>query len=92
MTRLPADILRIERDLAYSAARSDIECHCMSVGNWRERWFDPSQKPEVALGQRNPLNDDDRETVAIAIRYLDARGLIERHPDGWVRVREDDAA
>ena len=67
--------------LAYSAARSDIECHCQPVGMWSDRWHDPDDVPE-----------DDRETVATALRYLDLRGLIERHENGvWVRVREEDA-
>jgi len=34
------------------------------------------------------------EAVADAVRYLDARGLIERHPDHpeWVRVRDESEA
>lgn len=84
MTRLPADILRLERSLAYSAARSDIECYCQPPAGTSPLalncWYDPRS-----------ASAGDRECVAIAIRYLDARGLLERHPEGWVRVREDDA-
>lgn len=28
----------LERELAYSAARSDVECHCQPVGEFIERW------------------------------------------------------
>lgn len=68
----------LERHLAYSAARSDIECYCGFIS---DRWRDPSS-----------AHADDRETVAKALRYLELRGLIERHPtQPWVRVREEDA-
>lgn len=72
------ELATIERALAYSAARSDIECHCMPIGDTvRDGWHDPASAQE-----------DDHELVATAIRYLDLRGLIERHPNGaWVRVR-----
>jgi len=36
------------------------------------------------------MTEEERETVDQAIRYLTARGLLERHPEHekWVRVRE----
>lgn len=84
------ELARLEREYAYSAARSDIECHCKTAGKWRDRWYYPSVPTGAdPCGQ---MNEEDRETVATAIRYLDLRGLIERSPQGWVRVREDDAA
>lgn len=77
-----AELATIERALAYSAARSDIEVHCRGAGHWRDRWYDPSDVSTPA---------DDREFIATALRYLDLRGLLERHENGvWVRVREED--
>lgn len=76
-----AEMLSLQARLAYSAARSDIECYCQPVGMWSDRWRDPSDVP-----------DGDREFIAPSIRYLELRGLIERHENGvWVRVREEDA-
>lgn len=78
----------LERQLAYSTARSDIECHCYMASKWRERWYDPN----IAAGA-DPcaqMDEEDRETVATALRYLDLRGLLERHSNGSrVRVRDD---
>lgn len=74
------ELRRLERALAYSAARSDVEVHCITVGDWHERRYDP----ESAAAEH-------REVVATAIRYLDLRGLIERSPQGLVRVREEGA-
>lgn len=36
------------------------------------------------------LTEDERESIDQAVRYLTARGLLERHPEReqWVRVRE----
>ncbi len=82
------ELATIERALAYSAARSDIECHCKMAGRWRERWHDPN----VAAGADpfGQIDEEDRETVATAMRYLDLRGLLERHENGvWVRVRDE---
>lgn len=68
----------LERHLAYSAARSDIECYCGFIS---DRWRDPSS-----------AHADDRETVAKALRYLELRDLLERHSNGvWVRVRDEAA-
>lgn len=45
----------------------------------RDGWHDPT----IVL-------DDDREFIAPSLRYLDLRGLIERHPtQPWVRAREE---
>jgi len=66
--------------LAYSAARSDIECYCHPVADPGDRWYGPD----------NVRQEGDRETVATALRYLELRGLIERHPtQPWVRVRDE---
>lgn len=74
-----AELRRLERALAYSAARSDVECYCHPEGEWTDCWYDPSAA----------INEEDREAVATALRYLDLRGLLERHPQGWVRVRDE---
>ncbi len=90
LTRTPTldEIDRLQRALAYSAARSDIECLCKRVGKWRDRWYAHDEKPKA----RKPLDEEDHETVATALRYLDLCGLIERHPSQpWVRVRDIDA-
>lgn len=74
-----AELRRLERSLAYSTARSDVEVHCLPGGAFRDRWYDPDSAAE-----------EDRETVATAMRYLELRGLLERHPSQpWVRVREE---
>ncbi len=74
------ELARLERALAYSAARSDVECYCHPEGEWADGWHNPA----------SAINEEDRETVATAIRYLDLRGLLERHENGvWVRVREE---
>lgn len=72
-----AEMRRLERALAYSAARSDVESYCATVSGNLSPWYDPAH-----------VLDDDHETVATAIRYLDLHGLIERSPQGWVRVRD----
>ena len=69
----------LERKLAYSAARSDVEVHCLWSGDAPGRWYDPES-----------AHEDDRETVDTAIRYLTLRGAIEHHENGvWVRVRDE---
>lgn len=77
-----AEMLSLQAQLAYSTARSDIECHCQPVGDTEhDGWHDPTT-----------VLDNDREFIAPSIRYLDLRGLLERHENGtWVRVREEDA-
>lgn len=73
------EMLTLQAHLAYSAARSDIECHCMPVGDTvRDGWHDPS------------ACSDGGQFVDPAIRYLELRGLLERHPaQPWVRVRNE---
>jgi len=74
-----AEMLSLQAQLAYSAARSDIECYCLAVFEGTDRWRDPVDVDKI-----------DREDVDTALRYLELRGLIERHPtQPWVRVREE---
>lgn len=81
ITEQTAEMLSLQAQLAYSAARSDIETCCAWAGDAPGRWYDTSN-----------VLDNDPESIADALRYLDLRGLIERHDNGvWVRVREEDA-
>lgn len=67
---------KLEQELAYSAARSDIECQCIAEETVPLVWYDTS---EIAMAYS--LGDslgEVRELVARAITYLEWRGCIER--------------
>lgn len=77
--RTLSEMLTLQAELAYSAARSDVECYC-AAGGTGNLWYDTTN-----------VLDDDHDTVARAIRYLELRGLLERHmTQPWVRVRDED--
>lgn len=78
-----ADIAALEQELAYGAARADIECHCPVKQIGGHLWY------EVA-SLRDGSDEEDAEWVARAMRYLELRGLIAKHPDrpGFVRPLE----
>lgn len=68
----------LQRALAYSAARSDIEVYCQ----WMNRddagnWF-----------ATDDVVEDELEHVHVAVRYLSAVGLLRRHASNpeWVQV------
>jgi hypothetical protein len=63
--------LRLQKELAYSCARSDIESYCQVIKSESVTWFDLTS-----------AGDDDREFVLQALRYLELCGLIERHEIG----------
>ena len=68
-------------EIADSCARSDIESFCGPIVNakWQQEWWNVQE-----------AGADEREMVDRAVRYLEARGLLERK-DGephLVRVRE----
>jgi len=71
MKRQPANVSAELAEMAYeladSCARSDIETHCVVS---MICWYDTGA---VALL--------DIEFVQRALRYLDARGLVNHHPD-----------
>ena len=73
----PAQIalFKIERELAYSAARSDIECECVPVDRVAgETWWDTSRfRPESEAFDEGSL------VVLIdrAVKYLSWLGLLE---------------
>lgn len=88
-----SELAALERELAEEAAKCDLE----SVG-WREGdWFrSPEQYPK---GYISPPEMDhswqaEKRDFANAVRYLELRGLLERHdqvveggnPD-WVRIK-----
>jgi hypothetical protein len=82
------DLRDLERSLAYDEASSMIDSMCAmeSTDDRLEAWW-------------NNIDDIDdmpgvEEAIADAVRYLDSRGLLERHPNhpNWVRVLDEDAA
>lgn len=82
---MTTELQTLERELAYSAARADIECHhCLwqnHSGKYHGRWYDTA-----------PLSGEDSEWVAKSIRYLELRKLLRRHPENGnlVQVLEDE--
>lgn len=76
-------ITELAFELADNAARSDIECMCEQVGSPRTIeafitcFYDLGRIPDP----------EDAPYVAKAVEYLDARGLLKRHPsnENWVR-------
>lgn len=74
--------------IADSAARSDIELHCLAI-------FDHTTQRQDRYDVRNPgdpsLHEEDRadlrETIERALRYLTARRLIDRDPHAPHLVR-----
>lgn len=85
------EVANLERALAVSAARSDIECYCAPIVRQRalgERpgrtrwWYDTA-----AIEAPDP-DGSDHDAVATAVRYLSLLGLLDHHPDHpeWVGV------
>ena len=68
----PEQFNQLEQQLAYSAARADIETLCKPLSRAKEGgwWF--------SLAADNEMDDEDRKTVSDAIAYLDYRGLLKR--------------
>lgn len=65
--------------IALSTAKSDIESFCKWVAaSHLRRWYDIST-----------AGKDEALMVRNAVRYLDLKGMLERHPEHaeWVRVR-----
>ena len=82
---LANEIAQLERDLAYGAARADIECHCRSQIIDGVEWYDLNR----------PMEDDDpheEQWIARAARYLTLRNLLTKHPDQPGLVRPLDQA
>lgn len=78
----PDNFAAMERALAYSAARSDIEIYCPrelegGIGGGSGTWYDTAVDDE-----------DEAEHVNLAVKYLSALKLLRRHPGSpeWVQV------
>ena len=73
-----AEIDALERSLAYTFAVSVIDSESIAVGDDKE-WAEIEPEGEVDLFD--------------AVRYLEARGLLVRHPSNpnWVQVLDEDA-
>jgi hypothetical protein len=74
--------------IAYDAAAATIECCCISIdeGTVENRNF---------YDLANDGNDSGAErAIADSVRYLEARGLIEHHPDNpnWIALRDESEA
>ncbi len=100
MMYAPCDIYRdlvahraLEQHIAYDAARTEIETNCLEVSRGGEfRWYDTAVP-----------DPDDREYLALRVRYLKGRELLEEWPGsphivrvldeptarGWESVAED---
>lgn len=79
---MPVDgVMKLEQELAYSAARSDIESFCVGVGfgDGVLIWFDTSRVDEGC-----------EHEVARAIRYLSAMNYLIRNPERPACVRVKD--
>lgn len=76
-----ADMLADAVEIADEMAWVDIECNC-NVPEWnvQPKWYDTAAIDHL-------MNKDE---MARNVRYLDARGLIEHHPEhpAWVRLKE----
>ena len=68
---------KLQRELAYSAARSDIECTAI-------RFNDPLEKPaawdtsRLAINLNAEIDAADHRCIARAVEYLEWLGCIER--------------
>ena len=89
----PTELDTFAHRIAYSCTRSDIETMVTAVfvhpdgteapgGSIDRRWYDLSAKVASAF---------EREAIARAVHYLEARGLIQRHQQKPFLVRISDA-
>lgn len=77
-------IAKLERQLAYTCARSDIASYCIGHIKSGKQWFD------IKLAcTKGALNKVMAEDVAAAVEYLELIGSLERHPShAWVHILE----
>jgi len=71
-----SEVTTLALELADEAARSDIKVCCYETSADGHRWYDLTRTPP-----------DDVEWVERAVRYLDLRKLMIRHPDHPQLVR-----
>lgn len=79
MKNTNTEITTLEQELAYEAARSNIEIMC----NHRQRdtrglWYDTDN---------DTILTNDTESIEKSVRYLEHKNLLERHPDNSRLVR-----
>lgn len=79
--RLVADAIEIADESAWSF----IECECRSVSLAGSEWCDLADTSDVELSAETQKRI--RESLAQSVRYLETRGLIERHADRQNLVR-----
>lgn len=68
--------IRLQRQLAYDAARADIESHCPPYSEGPHTYYDTAR-----------VHPDDRETVDTALCYLRLSTLLHWHPLSPSHVR-----
>ena len=75
-----SELLALERHIAYSAARSDIECMCDGErdGGPDAGWWYDTEKLDC---------ESSAPWVRDAVRYLELRGLLRRHSENNALVR-----
>ena len=73
-----AELYAVALDLTDTNAVSFLECNSMPVRDGDVEWWDLGDDP------------DDLEDCEQELRYLELRGLLERHPGhaNWIRVKE----
>ncbi|WP_440221871.1 hypothetical protein ACQQ2N_12305 [Dokdonella sp. MW10] len=72
----------LAHELAYSCARSDVECCCTHVrSDDAGHWYDTTPNAETVC---------EPHVIERAVRYLDSRGLLRRDPSSphIVQVRD----
>jgi hypothetical protein len=78
-----SELRKLERGLAYDAACSTIDSNCEPAGVEHGDWFDIDDVAEFS-----------GDFVGEAVKYLELRGLIARHPDhpNWVSMLDESEA
>lgn len=78
--RKTAKLDALAHEIAYCTSRTDIECMCACAGGGPDKggWWWRIDRVAVK---------DDRQWVDRAVRYLEARELLERDPGNTNRVR-----
>jgi hypothetical protein len=76
----PEESVLLGLHIAYSCARSDIECFAKAV-TLASHYGTPSVKPTPLYDLSAPIKDPfEREAVTLATTWLSAVGLLRRHP------------
>lgn len=86
MEKLELD--KLAHGIAYDSSSSTIDCNCRMVDG-----IDPVAPTFFDISDEG-ISRGAEEFVKEAVEYLDARGLIERHPNdaNWVTVRDESEA